>query len=80
MISQKMQSLVTLLGLASEGRVLPDSAVFKVAHRVAEDLLVQVKALEDAQIAKRQKLTEDDLASGKIVQLPIIAKKQALLQ
>jgi hypothetical protein len=78
MLSQKMKSLVTLLDLAAHGQILPDSAVFKVAHKVASDLQQQIVALEAAQIPRRQRLHDDHLASGKVVMLGVVARNEAV--
>jgi hypothetical protein len=78
MLSDKLKSLATLLDLAAHGTVQPDRAVMHVAHRVARDLVVQVAALEAAQIPRRQRLHDDHLASGKVVMLPIIARSEAV--
>ncbi len=78
MLSEKLQSLVTLLDLAAHGVVLPNRAVLKTAHRVASDLQEQIKALEAAQIPRRQRVTDADFSSGKIMQFPIVPRNEGL--
>ena len=38
----------------------------------------QAQALEAAQVPRRQRLTEDDFRSGKVVLLPIIPRNEAV--
>jgi hypothetical protein len=78
MLSEKVRRLHTFLDLAANGKVMPNRTAFQVAARMAGDLSEQVKALEQAQIPRRQRLHDDHLASGKVVMMPIIPKNEAV--
>ena len=78
MLSEKLRRLHTFLNLAAHGTVQPNSSAMLVAARMAGDLTDQVKALEAAQIPRRQRLHDEHLRDGKVVLMPIIAKNEAV--
>jgi hypothetical protein len=77
MLSDDLRSLHAVLDVWATGRASPNLSHLQVACNVARGCLAQAKHLEAAQIQPAQRLQEDDFASGKIVRMNIIARKQA---
>ena len=78
MLSEKLRRLHTFLDLAATGTVMPNRAAMLVATRMAADLASQVQALEQAQIPRRQRMTNEHFTSGKVTLLPIIPRNEAV--
>lgn len=79
MLSHKLQRLKTFLDLAAHGQVTPNRGALEAAYRMAVDCTEQARQMEERVIPRRQRLTDEHLASGKVRVLGIIPRNEAFL-
>jgi hypothetical protein len=79
MLSNKLRSIMMSLELAADAKATPTRPFLQALYRQQKDALEEALRMEQQVIPRRQKLTAEDMKSGKVVCLPIYPRDEAVL-